>query len=142
MKGFQKPNPYRWSLIDKNKYVFWEEGSKAFKPFDYETDKNYTSLPGVRSAEEHLRKMNGMSLPKKPLLGYGLFFFIDESQYGLPMRILEKFMLQSYGTGRYVARWEEFDIDALKLLRGHPKILLNLRTKYFPESTPLDINEL
>ena len=107
MKGFQKTNPYKWSLIDKTKYVFWVGDNKSFKPCDYKINKNYSSKPGVRSAEEHLRIMNGIPLPKKPLLGYGLLFFIDESKYGLPMRILEKYMIHSYGTGRYVARWEE-----------------------------------
>ena len=99
MKGFQKTNPYKWSLIDKTKYVFWVGDNKSFKPCDYKINKSYSSKPGVRSAEEHLRIMNG----KTAVVGRMVVIHENRDDLGLGTGSLRKESLLTGNAGKRLA---------------------------------------
>jgi hypothetical protein len=140
MRKFSDTKKYQWRLVNMENYVYWTGPGVSFVPGDEGRSGDYVPGPGVSAAENHLRKMNGLKPLGKPL-GYSLFFFMDGRDYGLPMRLLEAHMLVKYGTQRYVARWERFYDDAVRLIAGSPEVILRLREKNHPNSTIPHLND-
>jgi len=135
MRSYSDTRKYQWKIINPQNFVFWRGTKQKFEVLKTDKTISIQAELGVQSAEECLRELNGLQKLKKRPLGYGLFFFIDGEKYGVPMRILERFMMDRYGTERYVDRWSEFYDNAVLLIRKNHDMILEIQENHFPNST-------
>ena len=135
MSSYSDTRKYQWKIINPQNFVFWRGTKQKFEVPKTDKTISIQAELGVQSAEECLRELNGLKTLKKRPLGYGLFFFIDGEKYGVPMRILERFMMDRYGTERYVDRWSEFYDNAVLLIRKNHDMILEIQENHFPNST-------
>ena len=140
MCKFNNTKKYQWRLVDMDNYVYWTGPNLSYVPGGQGKAESYAPALGVAAAENHLRKMNGQK-PLASQMGFSLFFFMDDRDYGLPFRLLEAHMLVKYGIKRFADRWEYFYPDAVNLISGNPEIILRLRDQNYPDSTIPNLND-